>query len=369
MPIQYIAILLSFSLSFVGGFIFIPAILHFCQSHQLFDFPTNRKVHRQAIPRLGGIAFVPCMVISAFVALFFLNKQTNNVSLQVTLRSFVFLVSLAMVYFMGVLDDIIGLKARNKFIIQMIAAALISAIGLRINSLYGFLGIYDIPIWCSIPLSVFFILFVIDSINLIDGIDGLCATITFLILLSFLYSHIVEASLVYAILIAGLMGVLLPYLYFNMLGGHKIKRKIFMGDSGSLSLGFIISVLFIIQAEGSPMSMAFEKGLFILPYSLMIVPVFDVVRVILVRLRHRKPIFLADKNHIHHKIMRAGFNQHQVLGLIIGMSSLFCGMNFVLFNDFQYSVVTLVCVDIFLYMGIHFLINLHIRRHGEYVFV
>ena len=158
MPIQYIAILLSFSLSFVGGFIFIPAILHFCQSHQLFDFPTNRKVHRQAIPRLGGIAFVPCMVISAFVALFFLNKQTNNVSLQVTLRSFVFLVSLAMVYFMGVLDDIIGLKARNKFIIQMIAAALISAIGLRINSLYGFLGIYDIPIWCSIPLSVFFIL-------------------------------------------------------------------------------------------------------------------------------------------------------------------------------------------------------------------
>ncbi|MBQ7421856.1 MAG: undecaprenyl/decaprenyl-phosphate alpha-N-acetylglucosaminyl 1-phosphate transferase [Prevotella sp.] len=358
--------LLAFVLSMVCGFVFIPQILNFCKKRNLYDIPNTRKVHKNAIPRLGGISFLPSMVIATIVAIAVMGGNFKGEKLVISSWSLSFVIGLLIVYSVGLIDDIIGLSARTKFIAQIIAAILLPLSFLYLNNGYGFLGIHDIPYYIGAPLTVFVLVFIMNAINLIDGIDGLSSSLSMLALAGFYYCFFHESIWVYCILIAGLMGVLVSFFYFNFFGNSDENRKIFMGDSGSLTLGYILGTLFVKFAMDNPNVMPFRIEALLLPYTLLIIPVFDVVRVIVVRILHRKPIFDADKNHIHHKLMRTNLTQHQTLGVIIGLAVLFIILNYSLCRYIPVTVI--VGIDIILYIVYHLVLDHFIRKAGRQPF-
>ncbi|NPD92365.1 MraY family glycosyltransferase [Xylanibacter muris] len=368
MTLYLLYILVSFVVSMACGFILIPLIIRFCRANNLYDLPNARKVHKRGIPRLGGICFAPNMLFAAILALIVFNATSSvGNKIQLNLWAAYFIISLLMIYSVGLIDDLVGLGAKTKFIVQIISASILPAANLYINNLYGLLGIYTIPYWIGAPLTVFVIVFIVNAMNLIDGIDGLSAGLSFISLGGFLVFFALEGMFVYCVLIAGLMGVILAFMYFNIFGKSDKGTKIFMGDSGSLTIGFILGVMLIKYSMMNTVVMPVKNDRLIMACTLLIVPVFDVCRVIIVRSRHRKPIFDADKNHIHHKMMRAGLTQHGALRSILGMEIIFIMLNICLskFINFNYIVIT----DIIVWMLFQTVINHFIRKNGKKEFL
>lgn len=364
---QYIIYIIgAFLLSALCGFLFIPQIIKFCRKKGLYDHPDFRKVHSRDIPRLGGLSFMPSMVLASLIMVMVYNQNYYAHEITISSWSLTFFFSLLLIYGVGLVDDLVGLGAKTKFTVQTVAAIMMPISGLYINNLYGFLGIHELPFMIGAPLTVFVIIFACNAINLIDGIDGLSAGLSFIALTGFLVCFMCEDLYSYCILIAGLLGVLVAFLYFNIWGKASEGWKIFMGDSGSLTLGFILGFLFVKFTMDNPNVRNFSLDSMALAYTLLIVPVFDVVRVSLIRLWHRKHIFQADKNHIHHKLMRAGLNQHQTLVCVLGLSLFFIVMNLLLNKVLYLSQI--VVIDVVVWLLFHAVINHFVRSHGQSVF-
>lgn len=336
--------------------IFTPIILDFCKRKKLYDIPNERKVHHNAIPRLGGISFFPSMMM-AFVVLLIYFAFSNSHYLQFTFWSTSFLVGLFVIYVLGIIDDLIGLKATTKFLVQIGTACLLPMVGLYINNFYGLFGIYEIPAYIGIPLTVFIVVFIDNAINLIDGIDGLASGLSLLALCGFLAYFIYYDVFLrtYAVLSAGMIGSLLAFMYFNIFGSTERNTKIFMGDSGSLSLGFTLAFLSVKSAVDMPHIWPTRPEAILLPLTLLFVPVADVVRVSLYRLRHHKPLFDADKNHIHHKLMKAGLTQRQALITILVLALSYLVINGLLFSFI--STTYIIIIDIVIYCLFNIYIN------------
>ena len=346
----------AFLVSLICGLVFTPLILDFCKRKRLYDIPSERKVHKNATPRLGGISFFPSMLTAFFIVLLFTPVVEQDV-LPVNIWSAVFLAGLLLIYGIGIIDDLVGLKATTKFAVQIATACLLPFAGLYVNNLYGLFGIHEIPYWLGVPLTVFIIVFIDNAINLIDGIDGLAASLSLLALAGFLAYFKYHGVYVYTytIIVAGMMGALVAFAYFNLFGKAERNTKIFMGDSGSLSLGFTLGFLAVKCTMDNNNIWPYRPEALIVPITLLIVPTADVVRVTLYRLRHHKPLFDADKNHIHHKLMRAGLNQHQALVCIVGLAAWYIVMNGLLYMISPTTVI--VIVDIVLYCIVNLCIN------------
>lgn len=352
-------IIATFLVSFVCGIITIPQITSFCKKKELYDMPNLRKVHTTNIPRMGGTCFMPCMIVAALLSVA-VYRFNNDETLTISLWSFMFLVSIILVYSIGLIDDIVGVAPRIKFFVQILAASLMPFSGLYINNLYGFIGIEAIPFYVGAPLTVFVIVFIDNAINLIDGIDGLAGGLAVLALVGFLYCFQREGMFVYSVLIAGLIGVVVSFLYYNIYGGKKHKYKIFMGDSGSLTLGFMLAFLLVKFVMNNPNVMPFRSDSLLLSYTLLIVPCFDVVRVIISRLCDGQPIFKADKRHLHHKLLRSGLSQHCALITILGLQIAFVVVNVVLYSFL--SINYIVLVDVLAFIAFNIVVDMFIKR-------
>ena len=351
-----IYILGAFLVSLICGLVFTPLILDFCKRKRLYDIPNERKIHKNATPRLGGISFFPSMLTAFIIVLLFTPIVEQN-TLPVNIWSAVFLMGLVVIYIIGIVDDLVGLKATSKFLVQIATACLLPFVGLYINNLYGLFGIHEIPYWIGVPLTVFIIVFIDNAINLIDGIDGLAAGLSLLALAGFLAYFMYHGVYVYtySIIIAGMMGALTAFAYFNLFGKAERNTKIFMGDSGSLSLGFTLGFLATKCAVDNTNIWPTRPEAIIVPLTLLFVPTADVVRVTLFRLRHHKSLFDADKNHIHHKLMRTGMNQHQALFCILALATLYIVMNGLLYMVLQPTFI--VIIDIVCYCLVNICIN------------
>ena len=368
MNYKSISVLAVFIISLIFGLIVIPLIIKFCRHKGLYDQPDSRKIHKSNIPRLGGISFFPSMTLAAFLVIItYGHKFSLENKISISTWSLTFLFSILIVYVIGIIDDIVGLGAKTKFCAQGIAALLLPLSGLYVNNLYGFMGIYDIPLIAGILLTVFIIVFACNAINLIDGIDGLSAGLSLIALAGFLLLFIHDSIYAYSMLIAGLMGVLIAFLRFNIWGRPEKKTKIFMGDAGSLTLGFILGFLFVKYVMINPYSHIYHPQALSMALSLIIVPTFDVVRVSLARISHHRHIFKADKNHIHHKLMRAGLTQHQALCAILALALFFIAFNLLLI---QYVGVTwIVLADILLWIILNYLLNKALSSKGQPIFL
>lgn len=315
------SILLSFSLSLLFSWFVLPRILLIAESKNLFDSPDARKCHAAKIPRLGGLVFVPAVLISqsfTIAVCYLINFSFYQDLSGFTLLEFLFLMAGSLfLYFVGAKDDLIGVRYRKKFLAQFLVAFLLPMSGLYINNLYGLFGIYELPALIGVPFTVILIVFVTNAINLMDGIDGLAAgggLICFLVygLLFFYQGHWIYSALAFAF-----MGCLLPFFYYNIFGSANQGTKLFMGDSGSLTMGYLLSffaIKYVMYVEGTEL----DTCNFMIPFSLMFIPVFDALRVMCVRALQNRPVFLADRSHVHHRCLDVGLTHIQSTCLLLG---------------------------------------------------
>ncbi len=359
----------AFLVSILLSRIIIPNILIISIRKRLFDQPDARKVHHHPIPRLGGVTFFPVIVFSfaVFTAARVLgNDIVYDVFTPTMACEFLFLIAgLTLLYIVGIGDDLVGVLYLKKFIVQIISASLFPIAGLYINSFYGLFGIWFIPSYVGIPLTILLVVFITNAINLIDGIDGLASGLSMVALVIFGVIFIHYGLWNFAILAFICVGVIIPFFAYNVFGNADKGRKIFMGDTGSLTLGYIISFFVIkycmyipgedMQAYGSPIVVAF---------SMLLVPCLDVVRVVLKRARLHHPLFMPDKNHIHHKFLDMGFTPRRALITIQLMSAGFCAFSFVAVRYMDNTLVFVIDIVVWTLLNMWFNKIINVRLYG-----
>ncbi len=347
-------ILIAFAISAYIARLIIPRILLISFRKKLFDMPDERKVHKRAIPRLGGVSFFPTILLSCCAVL--VIRTLTGYEISTLLASYIlpeFLVlicGMVLLYLTGIADDLVGVRYRQKFIVQILCASLFPAVGLWINDLYGLFGIDLISPYIGIPFTILTIVFITNAINLIDGIDGLASGLSSVALLVFGFLFIEKGLWIYSMLAFSTFGVLVPFFYYNVFGSAEHARKIFMGDTGSLTLGYILSFLAIKYSQNTEF-IPVTQGAFVIAFSTLIVPAFDVVRVVIVRIYNGKSPFEPDKNHIHHQFLAMGFTVRQAMLLILLVSCVFSGINILLM---PYVDNTLMLIgDIVVWIGLN----------------
>lgn len=348
-------------LSLVLGLMIIPKILLISYKKRLFDLPDSRKVHQVPVPRLGGISFFPVILISSCFILG-VRVSTGFPIVELPAHEFLFFtVGGMMLFLIGVADDLIGVGYRYKFLVQIIAAFLIVCPGEWFNTLGGLFGIYELPVTLGVLFTLFVVVYITNAINLIDGIDGLASGLSCIALSVLGIICMVEGDEIYAQLAFATLGVIVPFWFYNVFGNAKRGHKLFMGDTGSLILGYIISLL-VIHLSRNDMSEANEEAHshMVLAFSTLIVPLFDVVRVVIHRLREGKSPFLPDKNHFHHKLLRTGMRPRQVMVTILFIALFFIGINGLLADVLNITI--LLMLDIVLWTLMQLGINRAIRR-------
>jgi UDP-N-acetylmuramyl pentapeptide phosphotransferase/UDP-N-acetylglucosamine-1-phosphate transferase len=330
----------------------MPLLLQLCNKFRLYDIPDERKIHTTRVPRLGGVVFLPSQLVSVAISLVLLTVSGVNEVVSLKVWTFLFLIGLFLIYLIGVFDDLLSLAASKKFVIQLASSCCFPISGLYINTLHGFMGIYEIPFWAGAILTVIVSTTIVNAINLIDGIDGLSSLlciISFALLGIRFYDMGIEIYTLYTI---GLIGGILPFLYYNIYGKPEKGTKIFMGDTGSLTLGYSLSFLCLKYVmDNPPVIDPTRFDALVLPTSLLIVPVFDVLRVFFYRIRHHRGIFSPDKNHIHHKFMRMGCTPHQTLGWVLLIHVFFIAYNYLTVG--YIGVTCMVFSDIVIWTLLH----------------
>lgn len=349
--IWIINILSVFFLCVFFAGIVIPQILLIAFRRRLFDEPDERKIHQCVVPRLGGMAFKP-VVFFSFVLLLAINVSTGHYELLKEIGAEALPLAYAfcaiiMLYLVGIADDLIGVRYRAKFFIQIVCGIMLVAGGVVLSDFHGLVFLHALPLWLGIPVTVFITVFVINAINLIDGIDGLASglcSIAFLFYgLTFIWLH----QYLYSMLAFATLGVLVPFYYYNVFGKAEKGRKIFMGDTGSLTIGIMLCFLSIQVSHLSASATPRHVNPFVLAFAPLLIPCFDVVRVYLHRVRNGKNPFLPDKNHIHHKLLAIGMRQRTAMVTIVLASTVLTLLNILL--SAYLGATILLCLDVALW--------------------
>ena len=348
--------LLVFLVSFIVTYIAIPSIIRVANLKNLFDNPEEkRRIHTTKIPNLGGVAIFAGIIISV---LFFID-------LTIFPEIKYIIIGVVILFFIGIKDDILMIAPATKFLGQIIVSFIVVYFGgISITDLHGFFGIFDIHKLIGIPLSMFTIIVIINAINFIDGIDGLSATVSIIITATFgLWFYLVK-DCQYVIISLAIIGALAAFLRFNL---FSTKKKIFMGDTGSLIVGLLISIL-VIQFNEKNLLLSNEDIFFILPspsvsFGVLIVPLFDMLRVIFIRIIKKQFIFAADQNHIHHVLLKLGLNHRQIVLIIAATNLFFIILSFWLSDYF--SIRRLLLIQLILISFITFIPTTLLRRKNR----
>lgn len=308
-------IILSAITSFLVTYFAIPSIINIARVKKLVDLPDDRRSHKIATPSLGGIGI--------FAGLLFSIILWTPFSLFGDLQYF--LCSAIIIFLIGAKDDILPTEPWKKLLGQLLAAViLVFKANVKITSMYGIFGFYELPAWLSIIFSLFIILVIINAFNLIDGVNGLAGSIGTLITVTlgmwFFMVDRVELSLV----AFSLTGALIAFLKYNF-----TPARIFMGDTGSLLIGLVCAVLVLKFIEFHREAPASSYALLSAPaiaIALLIYPLFDTLRAFTLRLIEGKSPFSADRKHIHHMLLDLGFSHLQTTFILAGFSITILGM-------------------------------------------
>jgi len=297
---------LAFITAFIVAMLTMPPLIKIIHRFKLFDVPDKRKEHSAPIPTMGGIASCAGMAIACLLWFRFTN--------DIFIISFFF--SIAVLFAMGIMDDLKNMPARYKLVIQVAVAALIAFSGVRITSFNGLFGIQELPVSAQYSFTILAITGITNSFNLIDGIDGLAGGLGFmsLVILGLFLSICKDGN--HAIVAFSLSGGLLGFLYYNF-----NPARIFMGDTGSLVLGFVVAVLCIRLIQLNPDTNVYSvlEHAPVFAMSIVAIPVFDTLRVFSIRIWQGRSPFSPDKNHIHHLLTNNGWSHGFAAKLICGV--------------------------------------------------
>ena len=306
----------------------IPSILHVARARHLYDDVGHfRKQHDHGIPRLGGVAIFVSFIITTL--LFNIIDKALPISYL--------LISCIIMFTVGLKDDLSGVNSSTKFLIQFIAAAILVILGgIRITSLYGIFDIYNLPYVPSAIFSTLLIMLVINSFNLIDGIDGLAAMTGIIVngTFSLLFIQLKQYELAAGCLAA--VGAVAGFLRYNI-----TPAKIFMGDTGALLIGLISAVMAIKYTEISKVTGIEIPHVYAAPaltVAILIGPVFDTLRVFVIRIFNRQSPFEADRNHMHHRMLKLGFSHLQATLCLSALNLTAIGM-VLLFRNLSNSLL------------------------------
>ncbi len=334
-------LLISVLVAVLVTFILLPIVIKISKSIDLLDIPDRRKVHRISVPSLGGIGIFTGFVIAIGIALPFSAFAEMKF----------FLAGILITFLLGVRDDMSSLQAKQKVSVQLLCAFLVVYFsGIKLEGLYGLFGVNDLPYGISGVLSVFMIMALTNSYNLIDGIDGLAGSVALIILTFFgwIFFQLGETAL--ATICLSLSGALLAFLFFNW-----FPAKIFMGDTGSMMLGFVISVLAILVINKSIglevtefLKIESSVGLVI---GALILPIYDTFRVITIRISKGISPFFPDRNHIHHALLRLGVNHAKATSILLAINATTLSVSIVLSETLTNGALILINVVIISIFG------------------
>lgn len=332
--IYYIAIVgLAFFLSVAG----IPSIIITAIKYRLFDSSdSHRKSHRVNISRLGGVAIFCSFTITILLFATTVNYQKAN-----------FLITSCIILFgLGIKDDLYGVNARTKFSLQLVVAIILVVLGdFRLTSWYGVFYLWEVNVFWGSLFSIVVIIFVNNAFNLIDGVDGLAGTLGGIATLSFGVFFAIADALPYAFIAFAMFGAICGFLVFNY-----TPAKIFMGDTGALIIGLVSVILAIKFIELNKINSSVNPYFFSAPaiaVAVLLVPIFDSLRIFFIRILHRQSPFTGDRNHVHHRLQRLGFNSYQIV-FSLGIFSVLMIFSAVALQRFgNFTLITLligVCI-------------------------
>jgi UDP-N-acetylmuramyl pentapeptide phosphotransferase/UDP-N-acetylglucosamine-1-phosphate transferase len=309
--------------AFLIAFITLPVIIKFFFDKNLVDVPGRRKIHKKITPSMGGIAIFIAFVIPTLIWMDFDHWKTTRFVLA----------SLFIVFILGVRDDIVPFRALHKLYVQIIAVIILLFSGVKIGSFYGLFGIVEIPEIIAYVLTGFIVILITNSFNLIDGLDGLAGSIGLAILTSFgLWFHFADEA-IFSLLCFAMVGGIVAFLVFNW-----EPSEIFMGDTGAMVIGMLLSVLvihFMNINDGLPMGHPVKyKATIATGVCFIIIPLADTLRIIILRTLRGQSPFSPDKSHIHHAIMRLG-TSHSRTALILASVNLLFIFGAWIFRDFE----------------------------------
>jgi len=333
-------VLLSSGLAFLITFFAIPVIIQVAKDKKLFDEPDERKVHKNVIPTLGGLGIFAGFIIATLMGV----PSAISSELQY------FAAATTVIFFLGIKDDILVLSASKKFIGQLIAAGIIIKFGgIQISSFHGFLGIYEIPHITGTIISLFTIIVITNSFNLIDGVDGLAGSLGLLTTLVFGTYFFYAGQLTYAVMAFSLAGSIIGFLIYNF-----SPAKIFMGDTGSLLLGLVNSILVIkfINTAGNTASNFPIESAPAIGFSILMIPLFDTLRVFGLRIMQRRSPFSPDRTHVHHFLLDLGLSHRMVTITCVLVNITFIAMAFFMRGLGTTTVIGVLLLSAFIFIGI-----------------
>ncbi|MDR0829004.1 MAG: undecaprenyl/decaprenyl-phosphate alpha-N-acetylglucosaminyl 1-phosphate transferase [Prevotellaceae bacterium] len=305
--------------TFLAGLVLMPMVLRFAKRKNMVVRPNKRTSHNGAVPNIGGLDIF-CSLLLVFITLLMFNRL-----------SMPFFIGFCLLFAIGFIDDRLILSPYWKLLGETICAFfLIFLADIRITSLYGIFGIDELPFWASYLLSYFVYITIVNALNLIDGIDGLASGLGIIYCLFFGFWFYLIGYEYNALFCFSAVGSLFVFFLYNVFG--RSSRKIFMGDSGSLILGYLVTFFAFQFLDINANTLPHDKEVFRFlsaPAALicvLFIPLFDIVRVALTRIKHGISPLNADRNHIHHLLLRLGLNHNQVTAILLSISLLFIAL-------------------------------------------
>ena len=315
--VEFYLVVFAFLFSFLIALYAVPSLIKLAIQKRLFDDPEleERKIHKYRTPNLGGIAV---MTAFAFTSCLFITGDT------LPYANYIFASGL-LIFSVGLKDDLAALNPYKKFFAQFITAFIVVYFAdIRLTSFYGVFGIQQIDPIVSYSFSSLLIVFIINSFNLIDGVNGLLGSISLVVSLTFGVLFYMMDEIGLAFLSICMAGSIFGFLRYNF-----GRARIFMGDAGAYTIGFIISVLAIQLIELNSQSTLVKPVFQAVPaiaIALLFIPIFDTLRVIVIRLFLGKSPFLADRNHLHHRLLDTGMTHTQTTLTLVTLNVVMIGI-------------------------------------------
>lgn len=299
--------LFAFIAAFIIVLVIVPFVIKFAIKTNAMDAPDKRKVHHQPIPRIGGLGIYIGFMLSVLIISF-----TTNVAVGHGVELAGLLLGGTFIIIVGLIDDYYDLPAKIKLLGQIAAACIMVSFDIRIDFLTNPFGDWIFLEYLSVPVTVFWIVGLTNTINLIDGLDGLAAGVSTIASITLLLVAYEQGDVFVVFITAALVGSAMGFLKYNF-----NPARIFMGDSGSMFLGFILSGVSVIGMVKSAATIAL-----IVPILALGLPILDTIFAIIRRYRNGVPIFKPDRGHLHHRLLDLGFTQRQAVLLMYIFSSL-----------------------------------------------
>lgn len=319
--------ILALIIALLASFLLTPYIKQLAVKIGAVDKPDKRKVHTQVMPRLGGLAIYLATMLAIVC------------SMPITRDLLGILLGGTWIVIVGVLDDKYSLPARVKLAGQMIAAVILVAFDVKIEWLNNPFGGYFYLEYLSIPFTVFWVISFINVVNLIDGLDGLAAGVSGIASITVILVAVHQGYFPVATLTAALAGGIIGFIHYNF-----NPATIFMGDTGSMFIGYMLAAISIFGAVKSAATIAL-----LVPAIALGLPIMDTAFAILRRYSNGRPIFQPDKGHLHHRLLAMGLSQRQAVLLMYGISIVLCLAAFVLAEANVYVaavVIVLILVGV-----------------------